>query len=182
VPTDPTSVCCDNSHGGRAIVDHLHQTSRRRIAYVAGLAGTGVALARQHAAVTRMAELGMQLTGIFSRGVYSYEAGHQAALEAPAERPDAIMFANDILAMGGFDALRDELGLDVPGDIAVTGFDDIEMASWPHDQLTTYRQPVGAIVEETLALITEGPNRKHRRISLAGELVLRRFSQIQAGR
>ncbi|NJO37828.1 MAG: substrate-binding domain-containing protein [Rhizobiales bacterium] len=181
VSSDLMSVCCDNTHGARTIIDHLHQTGRRKIAYVAGLTGTGIALARQHAAVTRMAELGMQLAGSFSRGVYSYEAGYQAALEAAAERPDAVMFANDILALGGFDALRDELGLDVPGDMAVTGFDDIDMASWPHYQLTTYRQPVEAIVEETLALITEGPRRKHRQISLAGELVVRRSSQAAAG-
>jgi DNA-binding LacI/PurR family transcriptional regulator len=171
-----TTVCCDNELGARTIVDHLHALGRRRIAYVAGLTRTGVARERQHAAISRMAEHGMRLSGCFAGNAYTYEAGYAAAIEAATSEPDAIMFASDILALGGLDALRGKLGLRVPEDIAVTGFDDIEMASWPHYQLTTYRQPVDAIVEQTLALVAAGSNRPVAKRLLPGELVPRSSS------
>jgi DNA-binding LacI/PurR family transcriptional regulator len=60
----------------------------------------------------------------------------------PAERPDIIVCENDALAMGTIDAVRYELGLRVPEDIAVPGFDDVPQAAGPHYQLTSFRQPL----------------------------------------
>ena len=56
------------------------------------------------------------------------------------QRPDAVFCANDLMALGAIDVLH-ELGLDVPGDVAVMGFDDVDAATIVHPPLTTVRNP-----------------------------------------
>jgi DNA-binding LacI/PurR family transcriptional regulator len=169
---DITTICCDNVAGARAVVDHLHATGRRTIGYVAGLTSTPVGIERRTAFVTRLAELGLRLAGTVSHEAYTYEAGWQGALDLLPNAPDAIFFASDILALGGMDALRQAAGRSVPADIAVAGFDDVAMASWPHYSLTTYRQPIDALVEATLERLAAGGQATVHR-SLPGELVVR---------
>lgn len=167
---DITTVCCDNALGFRMLVDHLHQTGRRRIGYVAGLTTSGIGLVRYSAFATRLAELGMRLVGTATREAYTHEAGRLGTIDLLPLAPDAIVYASDILALGGVDAIR-MAGL--AGDIAVTGFDDIPMAAWPGYALTTYRQPVGEIVARTVELLLApdmGPPQRH---TLPGELMIR---------
>lgn len=150
--TDLPSVSCDSVGGTRAVADHFHALGVRRVAYVGGLAHTVIARERRDAFITRIAEHGMTLTDALHAGEYSYLAGWRAAQGLTLSKlPEAVFFANDILAAGGMDALRDERGLVVPRDIMVAGFDDIAMSSWPRYQLTTVRQPVERIVEEAVA-------------------------------
>jgi DNA-binding LacI/PurR family transcriptional regulator len=171
---DITTVCCDNAAGVRALVDHLYEAGHRRLGYVAGLTRSAIGMTRYSAFTSRLAELGMRLVGTASREAYTYAAGWQGATELMAERPEAIVFASDILALGGLDALR-QMG--VQGKIGAVGFDDIPMAAWPGYSLTTYRQPIQALVERTLDLLTgdEGPPRLH---ALPGELVVRTSSIV----
>lgn len=173
-----TSVSCNNIEGARAIADHFHAIGRKRVAYVAGLPHTSTNLERQNAFITRVAELGMVLTHCVAGGEYSYEAGYRSALEiARGERAEAIFFANDILAVGGFDALHDVARLRIPEDIAVAGFDDIALARWPRYSLTTFRQPVDAIVDMTVNLIKDHlahPQKPATITQLSGELLVRR--------
>ena len=172
------SVSCNNVEGARAIADHFYEIGRKRVAYVAGLPHTSTNLERQNAFITRIAELGMVLTKCVAGGEYSYEAGHRAAMEvARADNTDAVFFANDILAAGGLDALREVADLRVPEDIAVAGFDDIALARWPHYALTTFRQPVDAIIEKTIKLIVDqlgDPASAPATHLLSGELLVRR--------
>jgi DNA-binding LacI/PurR family transcriptional regulator len=181
-----TSVCCDNTDGARAIADHFYALGRRRFAFVAGLSGTFSNQERQHAFVTRLAELGVTLTGCVDAGRFDYRAGYGAA-EKIARLPstDAVFFANDILAVGAMDALRDDFGVSVPDELALAGFDDIEMAGWPHYALTTYRQPVEAIVDLSVRMLAGDPeaaDRRHEVHRLPGELVVRRSSGQAGGR
>ncbi len=173
---DITTVCCDNTAGARTVVDHFHAIGCRTVGYVAGLTTTGIGIERRSAFVTRLAELGMRLTGTVSHESYSYEAGWRGALELLPQKPDAIFFASDILAIGGMDALRRKAGVSIPGDIAVAGFDDIAMAGWPAYALTTYRQPINELIEATVELLSadHGARPSHR--SIRGELVIRSSS------
>ncbi len=169
-----TTICVDNVAGARAVVDHFHQIGRRSIGYVAGLTRTAVGMERQNAFLARLAELGMHLAGSVSHQAYSYEAGQRGALDLLDRRPDAIFFASDILALGGLDALRDR-GVRIPDDIAVAGFDDIGMASWPHYALTSYRQPIEDLlqaVEERLSAPEAPEGGVH--LTIPGTLILRR--------
>jgi DNA-binding LacI/PurR family transcriptional regulator len=171
-------VACDNIAGGYAIADHFYELGHRRVAYVAGLSHTSTNLERQNAFITRVAELGMMLGGRFDGGEYSYDAGRRAALDiASKDDIDAVFFANDILAAGGIDALRDEAGLRVPEDVSVAGFDDIAMASWPRYQLTTFRQPVDEMVALAVRMIGDGscePGRPATIRRLPGSLIIRK--------
>jgi DNA-binding LacI/PurR family transcriptional regulator len=171
-------VACDNAEGARAIADHFHELGRGRVAYVAGLSHTTTNIERQNAFITRVAELGMKLTHRVNGGEYSYDAGRRAALEIAAKGDtDAIFFANDILAIGGIDALREEAGIKVPEDVSVAGFDDIAMARWPRYSLTTFRQPVDQMVEVTVKMIEDGSCRPGQPSSikrLPGSLVVRK--------
>lgn len=168
-----TTICCDTGLGMAALVDHLEALGRRRIGYVAGLTRSAIGVERHRALTTRLAERGMRLTGIASYESHSYEAGWKGALDLVPGRPDAILFATDILALGGMDALREAAGLSIPGDIAVAGFDDIAPAGWPHYGLTTYRQPVDRMVELTLGRLTAEPAPPVVHLTVAGELVVR---------
>ncbi len=67
--------------------------------------------------------------------------------------PEAIFGVNDIMAIGAIDALRSTRRARVPQDVMVAGFDDIpESARWPY-RLTTMRQPIGQMINESLALL-----------------------------
>ncbi|MCC2611871.1 LacI family DNA-binding transcriptional regulator [Neorhizobium sp. Rsf11] len=170
-------VICDNIEGARTIADHFHEIGRRRIAYVAGLSHTTTNRERQSAFITRIAEHGMTLSALIDGGEYSYYAGRNAALDILARGDtDAIFFANDILAVGGIDALQ-ENGVRVPEDIAVAGFDDIAMAGWPHYSLTTFRQPIDTLVDVTVTMLEDGscvPGKLPTIRRISGELIKRR--------
>lgn len=178
-----TSVSCNNVEGARAIADHFHAIGKHRVAFVGGLSHTSTNLERQNAFITRVAELGMTLTHSVPGGEYSYEAGYRAGLEiGMAGRTDAVFFANDVMAFGGHDALRDRLNLRIPEDIAIAGFDNVPMTEWPRYSLTTFRQPVDAMVEKTIALIGEqlsGKPYTPMQYALPGELIIRHSTRAE---
>lgn len=178
--TDLPSVSCDSVAGTRAIADHFHELGVRRVAYIGGLEHTVIARERRGAFITRIAEHGMTLTDALHAGEYSYSAGWRAAqLLCLAKKPEAVCFANDILAAGGMDALRDKRGLNIPNDIMVAGFDDIPMSSWPRYQITTVRQPVDRIVEEAVTRAMPGSEVGEgvQDLRIPGELILRLSTQ-----
>ena len=76
-----------------------------------------------------------------ARGSYTYESGHAAALQLLEgdDRPTAVFCGNDVIALGALNACH-RLGLRVPDDVSVVGFDDIGMAGWDVYRLTTVRQ------------------------------------------
>jgi len=86
--------------------------------------------------------------------------------------PDVVVCENDILAFGAIDALRYGLGLRVPEDIAVTGFDDVPDASRPHYDLTTYKQPL-QIMANTLVRVLKGQESSSGILEFEGELKVR---------
>jgi DNA-binding LacI/PurR family transcriptional regulator len=176
-----TCVSTDNVAAARAVADHFYALGRRRVAYVGGLGGTSTGLERQSGFITRVAECGMTLAARHIAGDYSYEGGHRCAQAIMRDGgADAIFFANDMLAMGGMDALRDAFGLRVPEDVAIAGFDDIDMARWPRYSLTTCRQPLDALVKATLQAIAQTPDDGERVQLVDVELVVRRSTDPAA--
>ena len=69
--------------------------------------------------------------------------------------PDAIVCANDIMAIGCLDAARHQLGVKVPDDLSVVGFDGVGPARWISYDLTTVRQPVGRMTEAAVSMVLE---------------------------
>ena len=177
--TAAATVSCDNVAGARALAELLVSSGHRRIAYVAGPEHTSTNREREKGLIAALMERGQVLVGRVDAGDYSFAAGHAAARACMKARPDAIFFANDILALGGMDCLRHDMGLRVPQDVSVVGFDDIPMAAWPSYDLTTVRQPVEQMVDRAVAALS-GPDEAAFNLSLEGALVLR--GSVLAGR
>jgi DNA-binding LacI/PurR family transcriptional regulator len=165
--SDVHAVSCDNYEGGRLIARYLVERHHRRVVYVAGKRDTSTTLDRERGFLDQLGELGHSLWGREETTEYTHEEGRAATLRLlqGRRRPDAIFYANDIMAIGGLDTIRSELKLRVPEDLSIVGFDDIQMANWASHSLSTVRQPIAEMVEKTAALLD---------LSVAGKLPLPR--------
>ena len=74
---------------------------------------------------------------------------------AMKKRPDALICANDLMAIGAIDTARDEFGLSIPDDLSIVGFDGVGPATWPSYRLTTIRQPVRRMTEAAVTMLLE---------------------------
>jgi DNA-binding LacI/PurR family transcriptional regulator len=148
------AVVCDSVAGGRLAADLLLDVGHDRIAYVAGESGSSTNLDRERGFTQRLVERNHPLD-LREQGDYSYESGRLAAerLLSGDYRPDAVFCANDLMALGFLDAAREGMGIRVPEELSVVGFDDIPMAGWPSYGLTTVRQPVERMVETTIDVL-----------------------------
>ena len=128
-----SSFGVDNSHGVRAIVEHLRSIGRRNIIHIAGPDDNVDSEQRRRAFEAMLGE-----DAVILPGDYSEEAGAAAVHKLIREAVpfDAIFAANDMMAIGAMEALRSG-GIDVPGKVAVAGFDDVPLAR--HLGLTTAR-------------------------------------------
>lgn len=172
------AVSCDNYEGGRLIARYLVDRRHRRLVYVAGKRNTSTTLDRERGFLDQLRELGRSLWGREEAAEYTHEEGRAATLRLlkNRHRPDAIFYANDIMAIGGLDAIQGEMKLRVPEDLSVVGFDDIQMAGWPSHSLTTVRQPIAEMVEKTAALLdlsAAGKMPRPRAHFIAGQFVER---------
>lgn len=134
------SVRSDNAAGAALAIRHLLDLGHRRIAHVAGPVGNVLTDCRRDAALAALAAGGVESAVVIDAG-FSLDAGAEAGrrILAMAERPTAVFCASDEIAIGLISALA-EAGIDVPGDMSVVGFDDIELARHYRPPLTTIRQ------------------------------------------
>ncbi|MFJ9407549.1 LacI family DNA-binding transcriptional regulator [Streptomyces sp. NPDC101393] len=173
------SVAVDNSAGMALVLEHLAAQGRRRPCFV-GAAGTASAAVERHAAYEAGAEaLDPDGPGRVALGDFSVEWGRAAVDRLWPSRPDAVVCANDLIAVGALQRLR-QLGAEVPGEVAVTGFDDIPLAGLADPALTTVRQPVAELAAEAARLLGRGgaggvPGSR-RTVRLTPELVVRASS------
>ena len=159
-PTNATSsVTSDNYQGGRMVAQLLLETGHKRIAFLAGLEQSSTNVERERGFNDVLGAAGVS---IYRRGVGHYSAeGAKTAARAmfsdtkPARRPDAVFVANDHMAMAAMDVLRIELGLRIPQDVSVVGFDDVPQAAWGSYQLTTVTQSVEDMVGATVELLNQ---------------------------
>lgn len=151
-----SAVCSDNILGGKMIADYLLDAGSQQVAYIAGTANTSTNIDRELGFANQLRSRGMPHY-LREQGTFSYQAGYDAAVRLldRDDPPDAIFCANDIMAMGCMDAARYELGIRIPDELAVAGFDDIPASRWPTYDLTTVRQPVNKMIDTTISLLTE---------------------------
>lgn len=151
-----SAVGCDHAAGMEHLVAHLEAGGLGRCAFLAGPPHAPVSAERLAGAGAALAVRGHEIAQVV-HGDYAYESGRAAGrrlLDAP-RRPDTLICANDAMALGVLDAARHDLGLSVPRDVAVAGFDDLPQAAWPTYDLTTLRQPVGAMARAAIRLLLE---------------------------
>lgn len=134
-------VAVDDEVGAHAATKHLVERGARRIAMIQGPAESGTARADGYRRA--LAEAGRECDPrLMARGDWTRRGGRQAMqqLMSLEERPDAVFCANDLTAIGALDTTR-ELGLSIPADVAVVGFDDVDAATIVTPALTTIRNP-----------------------------------------
>ena len=152
-----SSVCCNNVRGARLAARALAEAGGTRFAAIIGDLDKGAVEDRMFGFTDQLAASGFDPAGIRTDcGHYTYQGGYDSALRlfmAAEDRPDALFCLNDIMAMGAMDALRHGLGLRVPEDVMVVGFDDIPEASRPSYRLTTVRQPLRRMIAKTMTLL-----------------------------
>ena len=147
-------LACDDSGAIAQLAAHLAAGGLARAAFIAGPVAAPVSEARHRAARHALDGHGHAFAELVHAD-YSYEGGHAAglALLGAGERYDTVICANDAMALGLIDACRHALGLRVPEDVAVTGFDDVPQAAWPPYDLTTLRQPVETMTRAAIEML-----------------------------
>ena len=172
-----SGVSSDNFRGGYKLAEFLIAGGHRRIAHIAGWLGAATQRDREAGFLSCLANHGMSL---FRRTEGNFErAEAQRATRAlfdSSEVPDAVFVGNDHMAFATMDVVRFDLGLRVPEDVSIVGYDDVALAAWPSYNLTTVRQPANRMVAETVRLLlarVEDPNAKRRRVLIDGPLIIR---------
>ncbi len=150
-------VSCDNIEGGKRAADYLADTGHKRLLYVSAFPGASTNVERQQGFCEQAVLRGLDAPQVIEAGRFSYEAGYEAGLSVRQlrNRPDGVLCANDIVAIGFIEGVQEGVGLRVPQDISVIGYDDIAMAAWPSHKLTTIAQPLDAMMAATVALAAQ---------------------------
>lgn len=174
-------VTADNLAGSHAVVEHLIlEHGVRTIYHVSGPPDAPDAAQRRLGLLQVIRDHpGTVLTG-GTTGSFNVEtglaAGERMLAEARGALPDAVVAANDQMAIGVLRALT-RAGVRVPDEVAVVGFDDIQAADLYEPQLTTVYQPMRTLGEQACAMLLEriaSPSLPARTHTLATELVIRR--------
>lgn len=154
-------VAIDNVTAAADVVRHLVDQGCDRILFLGaefGARTTGGERVAGFRAACRMAGLEEDPRMLVAASRWDAAGGHDALREALAAglAPDAVLCANDLLAAGALAALR-EAGVDVPGQVAVTGWDDLPQAAWMHPALTSVAPDLDALVSVALdAALADG--------------------------
>lgn len=179
-----SAVTSDNIAGGRKVAEFLIAGEHQKIGYIAGWEGASTQRDREAGFTQGLKAAG---TTFHKRGVgnFGMEDARAATLEMFSEdAPDAVFVANDHMAMAVMDTLRFELGLKVPEDVSVVGYDDVPTAAWPAYGLTTVRQPANRMVAETVDILLSKINDidvNPRKVEIDGPLVLRKSARVPEG-
>ncbi|MEU6308628.1 LacI family DNA-binding transcriptional regulator, partial [Streptomyces chartreusis] len=173
-------VHADNAGGATEAVRHLLGSGRKKVATIAGPLDMDVGRSRLEGWRTAHEEAGLPAPEtLVEVGDFSWESGSQAMRSLLERAPDldAVFAASDLMAIGALEELRRQKR-QVPGDVAVVGFEDSPHARWTNPPLTTVRQPVeelGSTMVRILADITE-PDAERQQLMLPTELVVRESS------
>jgi DNA-binding LacI/PurR family transcriptional regulator len=169
-------VVDDDLRGAELAVNHLVSLGHRDIALIDGGKGAGAA-ERRAGYRSAMAHAGLARHAVVEPGDFTEGGGYEAArrLLARNRRPSAIFASNDQSAVGALDAIN-EVGLGVPRDVSLMGYDNTALAALRHISLTTIHQPRNQIGEMAMRAVIrriERPSASARRHVLAPELVVR---------
>jgi DNA-binding LacI/PurR family transcriptional regulator len=156
------SVQTDQEKGVTELTRLLIDRGHKRIAFLAGNLESSTNQARERGCRSMLKKAGLPL---FAYGIGNYDEAQASAvvrgwflrgkrLSKAQDWPDAIVAADDRMAFAVMDTLRHELGLRVPEQVSVVGFDDVPQASWPAYDLTTYAQPLPQMIESVVQLLS----------------------------
>ena len=149
------AVCCDNMQAGRDCADYFVMKGYQRFAFIGGFDTASTTLNRKEGFLSRLKERGFNDVMVYPSD-YTYEAGRNAFHRIMKENtvpPDAIFCTSDLVCAGVIDCIRYDYNLRIPDDIAVIGFDDIELASYQSYNITSFVQPMDDMISHICDLL-----------------------------
>jgi LacI family transcriptional regulator len=160
--TDMATIRIDNEAAAFELTQHLLGLGHKRFGFIKGHPNQTVSQQRLDGFMAALKAAGIPMEDVrVEQGYFTYRSGLDAAekLLAGDTRPTAIFACNDDMAAAAA-GLAHRLGLDVPGDVSIVGFDDTSIAAniWP--ALTTVHQPIAAMARAAIDLVLEEIRRK----------------------
>jgi len=176
-------VTIDNVAGAEMAVNHMIRAGRRRIAHIAGQQSISDGRDRLIGYRSALRKAGMPVDeNLVFMGAFTRQHGYAGMKHILQHKPDAIFACGDTAAIGAIQAIH-EAGLRIPDDIAVIGFDDIDVATQSIPPLTTIRQPIqqkGSVAARILIDLIEGQLQGPQHVLLPTELVVRQSCGVAA--
>ncbi len=152
-----------NAQGAALVASELLATAHRRIAAIEGPQNTSTGRQRARGFRRALSRAGIRVQS--RQGEFAFDTGHQGLTElvAGARPPTAVFCANDVMAFGALDAAA-ALGLQVPDEVSIVGFDDIAMAGWERFDLATVRCDLTALGRRGAELIVRRIDKPQARL------------------
>lgn len=181
-----SSVRCDQQEGERWLVDGLAKAGHESFGIVEGPPDSVVSLERKMGALDELAAMGItDVTTV--AGDYGYETGRQCFADLVQKHggpPDAVIAANDVMAIGCIDEARENFGLSVPNDISIVGFDGVGPARYAAYNVTTVRQPVQRMTASAASMLLEridNPDLSPEKRAFSGTLIRGGSARLATG-
>jgi LacI family xylobiose transport system transcriptional regulator len=177
--TDAPSIGSADWNGGFLATRHLIELGHTRIAIITGPDDMLASTARLSGYRAALDAAGLPVRREWIRpGKFHHDDGLEqgVALLSDVLRPTAIFASSDLQALGVYDAAR-SLGLDVPRDVSVVGYDDLAIAKWAWPAMTTIHVPLAEMAEQAVRLVTRlraEPELAFSRVDMATSLVARK--------
>lgn len=154
-PADGLSARIDDFEAARSMTRYLIGLGHRRIGFVKGHPNQTASAERTRGFCAALEEAGIKPNQDWiAQGYFTYQSGLQAAekIMGQESRPTAIFASNDDMA-AAVSAVAHRMGLEVPRDLAVAGFDDTQLAVTIHPELTTIRQPIAEMARHSVDML-----------------------------
>lgn len=170
-----STVQADNDHAGRRLANHFADLGHHSLGYLAGHAESSASAVRGEAITAALTDRDIPAPQV-ERGAYTEAGGYRAAtalLDGP-ERPTAIIAASDRMAIGALAAAED-LGLRVPDQVALAGFDNTPISEYVRPALTTFSLSSRDMGAQAMRLILAGKegDKTIQHMTVRGDLVIR---------
>jgi len=172
------SVTIDNFNSSSKCAEYLISLGHKQIAFVSGLLDSDICKERLSGYLNILNKYNIKKDDkLIFKGDYSFESGEKAAryFLSLTQKPTAIMFANDSMAIGAMKVIQ-ENKLNIPKDISIVGFDDIDVASRVFPPLTTIAAPIAKMIEKAVHILIQeinGHSQDYQHIILPADLVIR---------
>ena len=180
-----SAVTSDNFAGGKAVARFFAAAGHARLAYIGGWEGASTQRDREAGFRAGLAEAGKPLIA-HALGDFIVEKAKEVTrtMFTASDLPDAVFVATDHMAFAVMDVLRGELGLRIPLDVSVVGYDDVPPAAWAAYDLTTVRQRANVMVEETVTLMLDkiaNPASAPKHIKVESPMIIRSSAIVPQG-
>lgn len=171
----------DNAAGAQSVANFFVQAGKKRPGLIAAVSDASTIQTRESSYRATLEQLGLGLEDAVCARVpeFSYDAGFEAAKALLSKSSvDCLFCVNDIVAIGAVDGARN-LGVKVPEDLWIVGYDDIPMCSWKSFELSTVRQPLATLAHQAVLKLRDklaGKKSLPEQFLFPNELIVRKTS------